>query len=167
MIDLAVWLMGNPTPVSVSGNTFCKFADCEVMDSPEAKFGDKNENGTFDVEDLGMGLIRFDNGAVLQIEFSWASNIKEERRFVELRGEKAGLAWVNGKAEIYYEENGKQIDKKVKAKPTPDAHKENISHFLDVLEGADPIFVPQQGVDMIKVLCAMYESAKTGKEVQL
>ena len=45
--------------------------------------------------------------------------------------------------------------------------KESISHFLDVLEGADPIFVPQQGVDMIKILCAMYESAKLGKEVQL
>ncbi len=167
MIDLAIWLMGNPTPVSVSGNTFCKFADCEVMDSPEAEFGDKNDNGTFDVEDLGMGLIRFDNGAVLQIEFSWASNIKKEYRFVELRGEKAGLSWVDGKAEIYYEENGRQIDKKVKAKPTPHAHKENISHFLDVLEGADPIFVPQQGVDMIKILCAMYESARLGKEVQL
>ena len=137
------------------------------MDSPEAKFGDKNENGTFDVEDLGMGLIRFDNGAVLQIEFSWASNIKKEYRFVELRGEKAGLSWIDGKAEIYYEENNKQIDKKVKAKPTPHAHKENISHFLDVLEGADPIFVPQQGVDMIKILCAMYESAKTGKDVRL
>ncbi len=167
MIDLAIWLMGNPRPVSVSGNIFCKFADCEVMDSPEAKFGDKAENGTFDVEDLGMGFIRFENGAVLQIEFSWASNIKKEYRFVELRGEKAGLSWVDGKAEMYYEENGKQIDKKIKAKPTPHAHKVNISHFLDVLEGAEPIFEPQQGVDMIKILCAMYESARTGKEVQL
>ena len=27
--------------------------------------------------------------------------------------------------------------------------------------------VPEQGIDMIKILCAMYESAKTGKEVLL
>ncbi len=167
MIDLAIWFMGNPKPVSVSGNVFCKFADNDSEDSPEAKFGDKIENGTFDVEDLAMGLIRFDNGAVLQIEFSWASNIRKEYRFVELRGEKAGLEWVDGKAEIFYEENGEQINKKVKGKRTPSAHKVNISHFVDVLEGAEPVFVPEQGVDMIKILAAIYESAKTGKEVIL
>lgn len=167
MIDLAIWFMGNPKPVSVSGNTFCKFADNDATDSPEAKFGDKIENGTFDVEDLAMGLIRFDNGAVLQIEFSWASNIRKEYRFVELRGEKAGLEWIDGKAEIFFEENGRQKNKKVKGKKTLIAHKVNISHFVDVLEGAAPIFVPEQGIDMIKILTAIYESAKTGREVIL
>lgn len=167
MIDLAIWFMGNPKPVSVSGNTFCKFADNDSSDSPESKFGDKVEGGTFDVEDLAMGLIRFENGAVLQIEFSWASNIKSEHRFVELRGDKAGLAWKNGKAQIFYEKNGVQVNKKVKGKKTPIAHKVNIAHFIDVLEGADPIFVPDQGIDMIKILSAIYESAKTGKEVIL
>lgn len=167
MIDLAIWFMGNPKPVSVSGNTFCKFADNDSVDSPEANFGDKVENGTFDVEDLAMGMIRFDNGAVLQIEFSWASNIKEEFRFVELRGDKAGLEWKDGKAEIYYEENGKQVNQKIKSRKPINGHKANISHFIDVLEGAEPVFVPEQGIDMIKILSAIYESAKTGKEVIL
>ncbi len=168
MIDLAIWLMGNPRPVSVSGNTFCKFADSSSSDSAESRYGDKVKDGTFDVEDLAMGLIRFDNGAVLQIEFSWASNIKHEHRFVELRGTKAGLNWRNCRAEMYYEKNGKQINKKIKGKKVIIAHRENISHFLDVLEGkAKPIFEPWQGVDMIKILSAVYESAKTGKEVLL
>ena len=44
----------------------------------------------------------------------------------------------------------------------------NIKNFIDVLtEGAEPVFKPSQGVDMIKILCAIYESAKQGKEVQL
>lgn len=168
MIDLAVWFMGNPKPVAVTGNTFCKFADAEVMDSPESKFGDAVENGTFDVEDLAMGAIRFDNGAVLQIEFSWASNIKKEIRFVELRGERAGLSWNGGNAEVYYEEKGKQKNKKVGGNPVKLPHKVNISHFIDVLEGkAEPVFVPDQGIDMIKILTAIYESAETGKEVRL
>ncbi len=168
MIDLAIWLMGNPTPVSVSGNTFCKFADAEVMDSKESKFGDKKEDGIFDVEDLAMGLIRFENGAVLQIEFSWASNIKEEKTFVELRGEKAGLTWSDRKGEIYYEENGRGINKKLKSRSVLPDHTAYIKHFVDVLDGkAEPIFVPQQGIDMIKILTAMYESARTGKEVRL
>ena len=167
MIDLAIWFMGNPKPVAVTGNTFSKFADAEEMDSPESKFGDKVEGGTFDVEDLAIGAIRFENGAVLQIEFSWASNIKKETRFVELRGDKGGLSWNGGKAEVYYEKDGKQKNEKIKGNPAKLPHRVNIGHFIDVLGGAKPVFVPEQGIDMIKILCAMYESAETGKEVLL
>ena len=168
MIDLAIWLMGNPTPVSVSANTFCKFADNDTSDSVNSDFGDKNAEGTFDVEDLAMGMIRFDNGAVLQIEFSWASNIKRERRFVELRGTKAGLTWENDDVEFFTEDGGQLLDIKPAGNLESKGHHRNLVHFLDVLtKDADPCFKPQQGVDMIKILCAIYESAKTGKEVVL
>ncbi len=168
MIDLAIWLMGNPTPVSVSANTFCKFADNDTSDSVNSDFGDKNSAGTFDVEDLAMGMIRFDNGAVLQIEFSWASNIKKERRFVELRGSKSGLKWENDDVEIFTEEAGQLLDIKPAGKLNGRGHHNNLVHYLDVLtKGAEPCFKPQQGVDMIKILCAIYKSAETGKEVVL
>ncbi len=168
MIDLAIWLMGNPTPVSVSANTYCKFADNDTSDSVNSDFGDKNSEGTFDVEDLAMGMIRFDNGAVLQIEFSWASNIKKERRFVELRGSKAGLKWENDEVEIFTEEAGQLLDIKPAGKLDGRGHHNNLVHYLDVLtKDVDPCFKLQQGVDMIKILCAIYESAKTGREVVL
>jgi len=169
MIDLAIWLMGNPTPVSVSGSTYCEFANSDVSDSFNSQFGDANADGTFDVEDLAMGLIRFDNGAVLQIEFSWASNIKAEHRFVELRGTKAGLTWLDGQSlEIYSEDNGQLIDTQVAGNLTDDGHARYLKNFYDVLDGTDkPCYLPQQGVDMIKILAAVYESAKTGKEVRL
>ncbi len=168
MIDLAIWLMGNPTPVSVSANTYCKFADNDTSDSVNSDFGDANAEGTFDVEDLAMGMIRFDNGAVLQIEFSWASNVKRERRFVELRGTKAGLKWENDEVEFFTEEDGQLLDIKPTGNMDNKGHHNNLTHYLDVLtKGAEPCFKPQQGVDMIKILCAIYESAKTGKEVTL
>ena len=168
MIDLAIWLMGNPTPVSVSANTFSKFADNDTSDSVNSDFGDKNSEGTFDVEDLAMGMIRFDNGAVLQIEFSWASNIKRERRFVELRGTKAGLKWENDDVEIFTEEDGQLLDIKPAGNLESKGHHNNLVHYLDVLtKDADPCFKPQQGVDMIKILCAIYKSAETGREVIL
>ena len=168
MIDLAVWLMGNPTPVSVSANTYCKFANSDLSDSANSNFGEKKAEGTFDVEDLAMGMIRFDNGAVLQIEFSWASNIKKERRFVELRGTKAGLKWEDGRVEYFTEMDGQLVD----VCPTNIAggsdHERNLKNFYDVvIDGAEPCFKPQQGIDMIKILCAIYESAKTGKEIVL
>ena len=61
IIDLSMYLMGNAKPVTVSGCTYLKF--------PHTSYS------KMDVEDLAMGFIRFDNGACLQIEFSWASNI--------------------------------------------------------------------------------------------
>ena len=168
MIDLAIWLMGSPTPVAVTGSTYCKFADNDVSDSVNSDFGDKVEDGTFDVEDLAMGTIRFDNGAQLQIEFSWASNVKKETRFVELRGTKAGLTWQDGEVEFYTEEYGKCLDVIPTNYATDREHARNLRHFYDVvIEGAEPCFKPQQGIDMIKILCAVYESARTGREVVL
>ena len=168
LIDLSIWLMGNPTPVAVSGNTYCKFADNDSSDSVNSDFGDKMADGTFDVEDLAMGMIRFDNGAVLQIEFSWASNIKSENRFVELRGTKSGLEWRNGALEIFTEEDGQLLDIAPSNINEKHGHMYNLSHCYDVvIDGAKPIFEPQQGIDMIKILCAIYESARTGKEVTL
>lgn len=170
MIDLAIWLMGNPRPVAVSGATFCKFANNKLeSDSANASFGVADANGTFDVEDLAMGLIRFDNGAVLQIEFSWASNVDRETRYVHLRGTKGGISWNDGdKIAIHTEDEGRLVDIIPPGKLVDDGHARNLRNFVDVLlEGAEPCYKPQQGVDMIKILSAMYKSASTGAEVRL
>ena len=171
MIDLTMWLMGNPKPVAASGCTYCKFADNDVSDSVDSNFGEKKADGIFDVEDLAMGFIRFENGACMQIEFSWASNIEEEQRFYELRGTKAGAAWTSAtkKLKIFTEEFGKTVDYLPNIDDTEiSIHTANLRHFADVvLNGAEPMFVPQQGVDMVKILEAIYKSAETGREVLL
>lgn len=173
MIDLSIWLMGNPKPVAVSGCTYCKFADNDAgADSEHAKFGDISAGGgTFDVEDLAMGFIRFENGASMQIEFSWASNIEKESTFVELRGTRAGASTdtADGKLKIFSEENGYTVDIIPNiGEETEHPHAENIKHFINVINGKEePDFVPKQGVNMIKILEAMYKSAELGEEVKL
>jgi len=167
MIDLSIWLMGNPTPVSVSGCTFNKFAENTAeSDSEHSAFGEAQSGGTFDVEDLAMGFIRFDNGACLQIEFSWASNIKRETRFVELRGTKAGIYWNDdGSCEIYGEDaNGRLTDDR-HFSDMGNGHDAALRHFTSIiLRDAEKDFVPEQGLNMIKILSAIFESAQTGKE---
>ncbi len=170
MIDLAVWLMGNPTPVAVSGCTYEKFANSDVVDSVHSAFGTKKEDGIFDVEDLAMGFIRFDNGACMQVEFSWASNIEKENIFLELRGTKSGAAWSNldNQLKLFTEEYGSTVDYHPNIKDTCQMHEANIRHFIDVIGGnAEPMFVPKQGVDMIKILEGFYKSAEAGKEIAL
>ncbi|HAI10380.1 MAG TPA: gfo/Idh/MocA family oxidoreductase [Phycisphaerales bacterium] len=171
MIDLAIWLMGNPKPVAVSGSTYCKFANADVKgDSVNSTFGEAKADGTFDVEDLAMGFVRFDNGACLQIEFSWASNIEQEKNFVELRGEKSGACLDSSQPlKLFTEIEGTLCDILPRVPSDVwDVHGLYLNHFVDVLKGRDkPMFVPQDGVHMIQILDAIYESAKTGKEVQL
>ncbi|MDG0793765.1 Gfo/Idh/MocA family oxidoreductase [Cohnella ginsengisoli] len=162
MIDMAMWTAGNPKPVTVSGSTYRKFAD-----RPDAS-GNVPE-GTFDVEDLAAGFIRFDSGASLQIEFSWASNIEDEQKFLEWRGTEGGFSLINDKLKLYTEKEGVLIDEQPRF---PEAavpqHTANIRHFVECVLGHEsPIFLPEHGVDMIKILSAIYESAERGHEIRL
>lgn len=162
MLDLAMWIGGNPKPITVSGSTFNKFAN-----RPDAN--GTVPSGTFDVEDMAIGFVRFDNGAALQFEFSWASNVEAEQKFVEWRGTEGGFALVNDKLKIFTEEDGILMDQQPGfAAATIPQHTANIRHFIEVVLGRDePVYVPSQGVDMIKILSAIYESAASGREIRL
>ena len=167
MIDVAMWLMGSPRPVAVSGSVYNKFANASETGG---KYAAANASGIFDVEDLAMGFIRFDNGACLQIEFSWASNVRGDNKFFELRGTEAGAEWstTDGELRIYTEECGKTVDLIPQLGKDVNGHLGNLRNFADAIEGkAEPVFKVQEGVDMIKILCAIYESAQTGREVVL
>ena len=168
MLDLAVWLMGSPKAVAVSGCTYCKFADApDISDSVHSSFGEKNADGVFDVEDLAMGYIRFENGACLQIEFSWASNIEEEMRFVELRGTKSGCTWRDEQVKVFTEHGGVLQDDVPKL-PHADGHGNNLRHFVNVvLYGEQPDFTSAQGENIVRILEAFYRSAREGREIAL
>ncbi len=122
------------------------------------------------MEDLAIGFIRFDNGACLQIEFSWASHVDDEDKFFELRGTKAGAMYSSRteKLSIYTDEYGETVDYMPNINNKMDAHAANLRHFADVvLNGKEPMFVPEQGLNMVKILQAIYESAEKGHEILL
>lgn len=169
-LDVAIWLMGDPRPVAVSGCTYRKFAQQNVSDSVHAQFGEAKSAGTFDVEDLAIGFIRFDNGACLQLEFSWASNVESENTFVELRGTRAGATLTGGNTlKIFSEGPAGLYDIAPRLPKNPRGeHGMMLYHFVDVLQKrARPIIKPEQGVNMIKILDALYRSAARGQEVRL
>ncbi|MFW6270995.1 MAG: Gfo/Idh/MocA family protein, partial [Bacillota bacterium] len=127
MIDVVVWLMGNPKPVSVMGSTYRKFAE-------EGNEDNKNE-GTFDVEDLAMGFVKFDNGVTLALEFSWASNIEQTDRYIELLGSDFGAKWhsKDSNLKLFTEINGRTTIQKPNIL-SGGGHYENIDHFLNSFE---------------------------------
>ena len=84
MIDLALWFMGYPDPVAVMGSTYDKIA------VPIARRARKK----YSVEDPACGMIKFDTGATLVVESSWALNQPgQDRIATTLCGDKGGLSY--------------------------------------------------------------------------
>ena len=93
MVDLAVWLMGSPRPVSVMGATYSEFGPRGLglggwgADAPAS--GHVPQGARFDVDDLAAGMVRFDNGATLMVDISWAGHVPSEER-LQILGTDAG-----------------------------------------------------------------------------
>ena len=89
-LEMTHYVMGSPKPVAASGSVFTYIGDrkSDVV-SQWAGWDHK----TYTVEDLAAGQIRFDNGAVLHIESSFAAHIRQGTFNFEIMGEKGGATW--------------------------------------------------------------------------
>lgn len=171
VIDLVRYLMGNPKPVSVYGATFQK-----LLNRPQIKkqggyaAADQSEADVFDVEDLATAMIRFDNGAVLQVEAAFSLNIKKDTGEIELFGTKAG-AKLDPQAHLFSEMNGYLVNvdfDQDTALSFDGLFANEINHFVDCVRGRAACIAPAaDGVALMRILDAVYESARTGHEVVL
>lgn len=161
-LDLALWLMDYPEPAWVMAGSYDHIAS-ELA---------TREGKSYDVEDFAVALIKFKNGATLELEASWAGNIKErEQMSTRLLGTKGGLLQKNleegyqFEAEFYFEKDGCQYDMKLHP-PVPEAQSSYYS-FVDCLVKNKPVPAPgEQGLTVMRLLDAIYESAKSGQPVK-
>jgi predicted dehydrogenase len=161
-LDHTMWLMGNPRPVSVMGVTYQKFGKRTDVVNPWGKW----DTDKFNVDDLGIGLVRFENGASLILRASWAANIEKEFSETRVLGTEGG-AYMRP-LRIYKEMHQALVDITPTHLPEVKAHIEEITHFLACVRGECAcLVVPEQVLDVQAVLDAVYESAETGHEVRL
>ena len=181
-LDLALWLMGYPKPVWVMGSTYDYLAK-QMLENEKNKpamvydpVADKmvpGEGRKYDVEDFAVALVKFENGATLELEASWLANIKErDLMTTRLLGTKAGLLQNNVNetyafdAEIYTEIDGCQYDMKLHP-PVPEAHSHMYNLCEAIVKGTPHDATGEQGLLVMNILDAIYESAETGKPVML
>lgn len=171
VIDLTRYLLGNPKPVSVYGATFQKLGDRrELKDQKEYVASSKGADSVFNVEDLATALIRYDNGAVVSVEASFSLNTKKDEGKIELFGTKAG-AKLDPELELYTDINGYMTDVTLCA-PTAlsfdGLFSKEIDHYIDCIQHGTVCRSPaEDGVTLMDILDAIYESARTGHEVVL
>ena len=173
VIDLTRYLMGNPKPVSIYGATFHKLGDrAEVKGATGYQSASRTEGvkDIFDVEDMATAMVRYDNGAVLQVEASFSLNIEKDTGTIELFGTKAG-AKLDPELTLYNEINGYMANVKLDA-PTALSFNglfdNEVNHFVDCVRTGAPCRNPaEDGVELMRILDGIYESARTGHEVVL
>lgn len=171
VIDICWYLMGKPRAVSVSGHAYHRLgnrANVKNLSYYKAADYDPSQNG---VEDMANALIRFENGASLYVDVSFTLHAKKDVLSVQLYGEQGG-AELEPELHITTEKH----DTILNMTPQVDhlsfdfhqAFANEIDHFVQSIQfGWEPISPIQDGVEMMKILCGIYESARLGKEVRL
>lgn len=167
VIDLARYIAGCPKPVSAYGVTFDKLGSRPEIKRRPGEYSASDSGVLCDVEDFASALIRFDNGFTIGIEASFDQNLPGDNNIV-LLGTKAG-ATLSPDLKLYTNTYGYMTNVTLDM-PTAlsfDGLFENeIDHFVDcVVNGTKCIAPAEDGVILMKILSAIYESARTGHEV--
>jgi predicted dehydrogenase len=169
VIDICWYLMGKPKVKSISGNTYYKLGNrSNVQNLSFYKAADYDpEKNT--VEDMANALIRFENGASLMVDVSFTLHAKKDETTVKLYGEKGGIE-VEPELSIITEKHNTILN----ATPQVDSltfdfvqgFQNEIDHFVLTCLGETETLSPvEDGLEMMKILCGIYESSEKGIEI--
>ena len=163
IIECAHYMMGKPTPVSASGSCYTYLGNKK----PDAicSWGAWDYK-TYTVEDLAVGMLKFDTGATLVIESSFAAHIEKDVWNVSLMGDKGG-ATVDPPM-VFKDNYGHMLNiaPSVLSKQEPFQFK--LQHFVDCIRTGCKSEAPgEDGLVVQEMLDAIYRSAETGKTVSI
>jgi predicted dehydrogenase len=152
MLDVGLWLMGNHKPESVKATTYNKITQ-------------------LDVEDSAAVFVRLENGATLTVEVSWTLLFEKDFFYTNIFGTKGG-ALLNP-LRIHKELHGNLVNvTPAKAESSTNLYKKSyeneINHFVECLrKGGDFLSFGHENLERMRIVDAVYESAKSGREVKL
>ena len=161
-IDSAWYLMGTPRPVSVSAQVFRNFP--QIVNVP-----------LFDVEDGAYGMIRFENGAQIQFEVSWAANLTDDIPWDEgtqqrelmnstLYGPNATIRLKP--LALFEDQEGRVVKVDIDPGEEIKFFDAQMNNFIDAILGrAEPINSVTQALYLMEMLDAIYRSSELGHEV--
>ncbi len=169
VIDLTRYLMGKPKALSVFASTENRLKNRpHLKTSVGWKPKDAKPDDVYDVEDFGIAMIKYEGGKTTLLETSYSINGESVTK-KELYGTKGGMNLNGQSTKIYTEVNGFLAD----IMPVTENYNDSCDmfeaetrHFTDCcLNGTTCIASSEDGLEVMKILDAIYESAKTGHEV--
>ncbi len=164
ILDLTLFLMGYPKPVCASGKTWDMLGKDPNITNPWGEY----DRSKFTVEDFAVGLIKFDNGAVVTLESSFMANIDGDPFTTTLLGTKSGATitpWGSEKVKIFTESDKQIFDMTPKNIPDYNGGQREVEAFMNaIIEGKESPVPGENGLILNAVFDALYKSSETGKE---
>lgn len=163
MLDQAIWLLGNPTPVAVSATMERRFGD-----QPEvaARMGNYPPE-EFDVEDFAVAFVRFKEGITMVLRASWALQMEPNDIFGNEVFGTLGGARTNPPS-IHTIRRGQMIDQAFPNLPEVSGFEAEVAHFLSVVRGeVEPLIREEETLNVQRILNGAYDSAEAGNEINL
>lgn len=169
VLDMALFLMGNPEVTTASAATFAKLGPNGKGNMRGAQ-PQSRQNHSYEVEDLATAFLRTETGAVIQLEASWACYSPANDEYgITLMGDRGG-------AEIrvndYVKTNtlrfmGDAVDMTPHLQPQEE-HLQIVTRFVDAVLSGEPMSPSgEEGLARTRVIDAIYASAALGREVRL
>ncbi len=170
ILDLTLWMMGNPAPVAVTGVARKPLVDHHPVFSAWSK--QPVPRDIFDVEEMAAAFVRFDNGATLVIEVSWLLHHEHhggEDMQMWLYGTDGGSHWPSctflstdyGNKQFQKQELQLIVDEM-------EPHALECVEFARAVRDGEPSPVPaEQSLQVLTILDGIYRSQEAGAEVKL
>lgn len=162
MLDLAVFLMDYPEIDYVCATSHQKIGKRKGV----GLMGDWDPD-KFTVEDGIFGFIKFKNGASINLETTFALNMKEKDiRNVQLFGDRLGATVFP--LEVFGEDGNQLMNISYLDREMEDLHYKSVANFIKTCLGKESLIVTsEQAVYIQKLICALYASAERGKPIIL
>lgn len=167
MLDLCLFLLGNFEPKTVSGSVYTKFGNRGLGEGGWGK--SDREAIAFDVDDFASATIRLSGGVSVTLDATWACHTAEaDRRDVQLFGTEAGAGVFP--ARLFRQDplrTGYDVVEDVAA-DLRWPHQDRFTNFTNAILGREELAVTlEQSLAVQSILDAVYESSRTGHEVNL
>lgn len=163
ILDTAYSMIGCPTPVSCTGNTFTFLGNKK---SQVKSMWPNWDHKTYTVEDMAVGMIRFNTGTMLTIESSFVAHLDHDIFDVQIFGEKGGAVW--GTSDMFFDQGSYMMNAKPAFLGNWDMWMYKMQHAVEVFRDGRTNECPaEHGVTVQKMLDSVYASAAAGKEVTI
>lgn len=176
VIDMAMFVLGHPRVLTVSGQVWGKFGHREQKVWARPGNG---ITGTFDVEDNAVGFLRLEGGTTMNVQASWAEHAKPktDRIYIEFQGTEGSVVidipnyTLEDTLRYYTEMAGEAVTIVPDIRwhsDIPYQHAGFLQAAVDHLRnGTPPPSTAAEGLVMTRILEGIYESAAQGREIVL
>ncbi|MGD6991039.1 Gfo/Idh/MocA family protein [Sutcliffiella horikoshii] len=163
LLDLSLWLLGNPKPVEVMGTTYNELSKMPGQVNQWGSFDHK----TFEVDDHVTAYIKFEGGASLLFETSWSANVKGDEESVSISGISGGVDLFP--FHVNQMKHGLLLNTEADWVPgEDDPSLPQAENFVNSCLGHEELIVkPQQAMQVSLIIDAIYRSSESGKSVSL